>query len=208
MKLSYGRRDGVAIIAEGVALSIDPADLEGLDAVERDAHGHVRIDEVRLGDILKAEVSARLMEISIKTTIAAKNIGYELRCADPIPFDMEYTRDLGYCAAGYLAAGGGSSMISMQGGQFVPIPFDTMIDPETGRTRVRSVSVSSTRYAIARRYMIRLRRDDFADPHDLAKLAATAHLSIDEFRERFGYLIEHEPVARDTDGRPVPSITA
>jgi hypothetical protein len=56
--------------------------------------------------------------------------------------------------------------------------------------------------------MIRLRRDDFADPHDLAKLAATAHLSIDEFRERFGYLIEHEPVARDTDGRPVPSITA
>ena len=207
-RLSYGRRDGVAIIAEGVALSIDPADLEGLDAVERDAHGHVRIDEVRLGDILKAEVSARLTEIGIKTTIAAKNIGYELRCADPIPFDMEYTRDLGYCAAGYLAAGGGSSMISMQGGQFVPIPFDTMIDPDTGRTRVRSVSVSSTRYAIARRYMIRLRRDDFADPHDLAKLASTAHLSIDEFRERFGYLIEHEPVARDTDGRPVPSITA
>ena len=38
----------------------------------------------------------------------------------------------------------------------MPIPFDTMIDPETGRTRVRSVDVSSTRYAIARRYMIRL----------------------------------------------------
>jgi 6-phosphofructokinase len=39
-------------------------------------------------------------------TTAAKNIGYELRCADPIPFDMEYTRDLGYCAliAGLVGA--------------------------------------------------------------------------------------------------------
>ena len=59
----------------------------------------------------------------IKTTIAAKNIGYELRCADPIPFDMEYTRDLGYCAAKYLLAGGNAAMVSMQGGHFVPIPF-------------------------------------------------------------------------------------
>ena len=27
--------------------------------------------------------------------VTDKEIGYELRCADPIPFDMEYTRDLG-----------------------------------------------------------------------------------------------------------------
>src|SRR4029453_2470975 len=109
-----------------------------------------------------------------------------------IPFDMEYTRDLGYCAAGYLLAGEGSAMISIQGGRFVPIPFDTMIDPETGRTRVRSVAVSSTRYAIARRYMIRLKREDFDDPHDVAKLAATAHLSVEEFRGRFPCLTAAE----------------
>jgi 6-phosphofructokinase len=192
-RLSYGRRDGVAVIAEGVVLGINPDDFAGLDAVERDDHGHLRIDEVSLGEILKAQVTARLRQLGIKTTISAKNIGYELRCADPIPFDMEYTRDLGYCAAGYLLAGEGSSMISIQGGRFVPIPFDTMIDPETGRTRVRSVNVSSTRYAIARRYMIRLKREDFADPHDLAKLAATAHLTIPEFRDQFSYLTDDEP---------------
>ena len=192
-RLSYGRRDGVAVIAEGVVLGIRPEDLDGLEAVERDAHGHIRIDEVSLGEILKAQVTARLRELGIKTTIAAKNIGYELRCADPIPFDMEYTRDLGYCAAGYLLAGEGSAMISLQGGRFVPIPFDTMIDPETGRTRVRSVDVSSTRYAIARRYMIRLKREDFDDPHDVAKLAATAHLGLAEFKEQFAYLTADEP---------------
>jgi 6-phosphofructokinase 1 len=199
-RLSDGRRDGVAVIAEGVVLWIAPEDLAGLDAVERDAHGHIRIDEVSLGDILKAQATARLRELGIKTTISAKNIGYELRCADPIPFDMEYTRDLGYCAAGYLLGGEGSSMISIQGGRFVPIPFDTMIDPETGRTRVRSVDVTSTRYAIARRYMLRLKREDFEDPHDLAKLAATAHLSVEEFRKHFAYLTAEEPPTVVTAG--------
>jgi len=204
-RLTAGRPDGVAVIAEGVVLDVAEEDLAGLHEVERDAHGHLRIAEVNLGEILKAQVTARLRELGIKTTIVAKNIGYELRCADPIPFDMEYTRDLGYCAAKFLLSGGNASMVSMQGGHFVPIPFSEMLDPITGRTRVRLVDISSTRYAIARRYMIRLRRDDFDDPHELAKLANTVRLSEDEFRRQFAYLIEMEPppLAVDEHGERV-----
>ena len=192
-RLSYGRRDGVAVIAEGLVLGIDPADLERLEDVERDSHGHLRIAEVNIGEILKAEVQKRLASFGIRTTIAAKNIGYELRCADPIPADMEYTRDLGYCAAKYLLSGGSAVMVSMQGGNFVPIPFAEVIDPDSGRTRVRMVDIHSTRYGIARRYMIRLRRDDFEDPHELAKFAATAGVSLQQFRGEFEYLIAAEP---------------
>jgi hypothetical protein len=43
--------------------------------------------------------------------------------------------------------------------------------------------------------MIRLRKDDFSDPHDLAKLAATAGLSNDEFRNEFEYLVVNDPPA-------------
>jgi 6-phosphofructokinase len=206
-RLSYGRPDGVAVIAEGVVLDVALEDLGGLHEVEHDAHGHLRIAEVNIGEILKAQVTARLGEFGIKMTTAAKNIGYELRCADPIPFDMEYTRDLGYCAAKYLLAGGNAAMISIQGGHFVPVPFKQMIDGETGRTRLRLVDVASTRYAIARRYMIRLRRDDFEDPHELAKLAATAHISPEEFRREFEYLIASEPppLAMDEQGERVAS---
>jgi 6-phosphofructokinase 1 len=204
-RLSYGRRDGVAIIAEGVVLETAVEDLSGLHEVERDTHGHLRISEVNIGEIVKAQVTERLRGFGIKTTIGAKNIGYELRCADPIPSDMEYTRDLGYCAAKFLLAGGNAAMISMQGGHFVPVPFDQMLDKETGRTRVRLVNVASTRYAIARRYMIRLRRDDFEDPHELARLAATARTSTDEFRRQFEYLISNEPppLAMDSHGESV-----
>ena len=171
-----GRRDGVAVIAEGLVLGIDPDDLKDLEEVERDAHGNVRIAEVNIGEILKAQVQARLKKFNIKTTIVAKNIGYELRCADPIPFDMEYTRDLGYCATKYLLTGGNAAMVSLQGGHFVPVTFKEMLDPKTGKAKIRLVDIRSTRYAIARRYMIRLRRDDFQDPHELAKFAATANI--------------------------------
>jgi 6-phosphofructokinase 1 len=194
-RLSYDRRDGVAILAEGLVLSIEPEDLKHLEDVERDAHGNVRIAEVNIGEILKAQVAARLKRFGIKTTIVAKNIGYELRCADPIPVDMEYTRDLGYCATKFLLSGGNAAMVSMQGGHFLAIPFKDLLDPETGRARVRLVDVHSTRYAIARRYMIRLRRDDFEDAHELAKFAATAGLTLQEFRNEFGYLVEDEPPA-------------
>jgi 6-phosphofructokinase 1 len=201
-RLSYGRRDGVAVIAEGLALGIDPEDFASLDEVERDDHGNVRIAEVNIGEILKAAVNRRLREFKIKSTLVAKNIGYELRCADPIPFDMEYTRDLGYCAAKYLLSGGNAAMISMQGGHFVPISFTQLLDPVTGRAKLRLVDTRSTRYAIARRYMIRLRRDDFDDPDELAKFAATAGLSLQEFREQFEGLIESEPPPYQIEGLP------
>jgi len=198
-RLSYGRRDGVAVVAEGLVLGVDPADLERLEEVERDDHGNIRIAEVNLGEILKAQVQARIKQFGIKATIVAKNIGYELRCADPIPYDMAYTRDLGFCAARYLLSGGNGVMITMQGDDFVAVPFPKLIDPETGRAKVRVVDMASTRYAIARRYMIRLRREDFEDPHELARFAATAKLSLREFRKEFEYLIEHEPPGLEVD---------
>ncbi|HKE20703.1 MAG TPA: diphosphate--fructose-6-phosphate 1-phosphotransferase [Kofleriaceae bacterium] len=194
---SYGRRDGVAVIAEGVVLGIVPEDLAALKDVERDAHGNVRISEIDLGDVLKQAVQARLREFGLQSTIVAKNIGYELRCADPIPMDIEYCRDLGYCAAKYLLSGGGAVMVSMQAGHFVPIPFEQMLDPVTGRARIRLVDIASTRYAIARRYMLRLRRDDFADPHELARFAATAGVPLQRFRDEFEYLIGFEPPPLD-----------
>ena len=192
-RIASGRKDGVAVIAEGVVLDIDPSELNALQDVERDAHGHVRISEIDIGGILKRAVSARLARLGVKATIVSKNIGYELRCADPIPYDMEYTRDLGYCAARYLLEGGNAALCSIQAGNFVPIAFADLYDAETGRTRVRLVDVRSTRYAIAHRYMIRLRGEDFDDPDELAKLAGVAGLDVAQFRDQFEYLLADEP---------------
>jgi 6-phosphofructokinase len=191
-RLSYGRSDGVAILAEGLVERLKIEDLDQLTDIERDAHDNIRIAEVNFGEILKYKVQQKLKEFGIKTTIVAKNIGYELRCADPIPFDMEYTRDLGFSAAQFILNGGSGAMISIQNGRFVPLYFKDILDPVTKRTKVRMVDPSSESFYIARRYMLRLNKADFDDPHELAKLAATAHIPINDFKNRFYYLIEND----------------
>ena len=127
-----GRKDGVAVIAEGVGLVLDPRSLEHFEEIERDAHGHLRLDELNLGELLKREV----------------------------------------------------------------------------HSRVRMVSIESTRYAIARRYMIRLRRDDFRDPQHLAKLAAEAGATVAEFRRQFEYLTDDEPPPLDLTAPAEPESRA
>ena len=108
---------------------LDLEELAQYADVERDEHDHIRIAEIDFGRIIKARVSERLKEFGIKVTIVSKDIGYELRCTDPIPFDMEYTRDLGYCAAKYLLDGGSGAMVTIQQGKFKPIMFADMLDP-------------------------------------------------------------------------------
>lgn len=191
-RLSYGKPDGVAIIAEGLVEHLDTTDLDSLIEVERDAHDNIRIAEINFGEILKARVQERLKEFGLKSTVVAKNIGYELRCADPIPFDMEYTRDLGFSAAQFILSEGSGAMVSIQNGKFVPMYFKDIIDPLTMKTKVRMVDPASESFYIARRYMLRLNQADFDDPHELAKLAATAGMSIDSFKQKFGYLIESD----------------
>jgi len=191
-RLAYGRSDGVAVLAEGLVESIPESDLAELEGAERDEHGHIRLSEIDFGRIIKHAVAERLKVLGLKVTIVSKDIGYELRCTDPIPFDMEYTRDLGYCAAKYLLDGGSGAMITVQEGKFKPIRFEDMIDPETGRTRVRMVDTETEYYKIARRYMLRLRRDDFADATEVARYAAVTRLKPEEFRKQFEYLVSSE----------------
>jgi 6-phosphofructokinase 1 len=188
-RLAAGRSDGVVVMAEGLVEAIPPEDLAGLPSVERDEHGHIRIDEVNFGDMCKHGVRERLAAFGLKPTMVAKNIGYEVRCADPIPFDMEYTRDLGHSAAKFVIDGGSNALVSIQQGRFKAVPFDEIMSPETGRMRVRMVDVNSDRYRIAAEYMIRLNRKDFDDEAALAKLAATAKVTPAKFRSEFGHLV-------------------
>jgi 6-phosphofructokinase 1 len=191
-RLAYGRSDGVAVLAEGLVESIPESDLAELEGAERDEHGHIRLAEIDFGRIIKTAVTERLKGLGLKATIVSKDIGYELRCTDPIPFDMEYTRDLGYCAAKYLIEGGSGAMVTVQEGKFKPIRFEDMLDPDTGRTRVRMVDTETEYYKIARRYMLRLRRDDFADTTEIGRYAAVTNLKPEEFRGQFEYLVNAE----------------
>ena len=119
-------------------------------------------------------------------------VGYELRCADPIPFDAEYTRNLGYGAVKFLTSPKSDkigAVISFVGERLVPLPFQKIIDKKTKKMRPRLVDVAGETYEVARRYMIRLERSDFDRPEQLEKLAAVVKMTPEEFRDRFEYVV-------------------
>jgi 6-phosphofructokinase 1 len=185
---AMGKYYGVAILAEGLIERLDQQELAELQDVERDEHGHIRFAEVDLARKVKAELQGRFSQRNLKITIVNKNIGYELRCADPIPYDAEYCRDLGYSAVRFLLSGGSEAMVSIQGGRLVPIPFIDIREKGTGKTLVRMVNVDSEGYRVAREYMIRLEPKDFDDHSWIQKMAIAANMSVEDFIDRFGYM--------------------
>jgi 6-phosphofructokinase len=198
-RIGHGRPFGVAILSEGLALRLPQDELEAaLGEIDRDEHGNIRLAELNLHGLLTDLVRERFRERGQRLTVVAKNIGYELRCAPPIPFDIEYTRDLGCSAIGYLKdllredRREMGAMITMQEGDLVPLPFGSFTDPETGRPRVREVNIGSWSYRVAREYMIRLKRDDLDDEAKLAPIAEAAGMTPSAFRERYGYLVADE----------------
>jgi 6-phosphofructokinase 1 len=187
---AMGRSYGVALLSEALVERFSPREVAELQDVDRDAQGNIRVTEIDLGRKVKNEVQMRLEPRGIKVTIVDKTIGYELRCAPPIPFDAEYARDLGYAAVTYLLQGGSGAVVTIQGGEFTPIPFADVLDP-SGAGQRRPVDVTTESYQVAREYMVRLGPRDFTDAARVASLAKAAGLSEDAFRARFGQFAHH-----------------
>lgn len=190
-RLSMDRDHGVAILAEGISEKFDLEELSHYEQLEKDETGRIRLSEIQLGRVLKNFVKKTLDSMGIKLTIVDKNIGYELRAADPIPFDIEYVRNLGYGAVRYLLRGGTGSMIAFYDGYLKPIPFVELIDYTTGKAKVRTVDITSETYEVGRKYMLRIEKEDL-EGENLKRLAKTANLKPEEFKERFDYFFKQE----------------
>jgi ATP-dependent phosphofructokinase / diphosphate-dependent phosphofructokinase len=186
---------------------------------ETDDHGHLRLGQIEFGRLVRDLLTERLAKpkevknpsaaspksmrihdvlglplepYGVNTTFINKDLGYELRCADPIPFDAEYTRDLGYSAVKFLLSEDAAKFGAIIGfiqGNMVPMEFEKMLDPKTKRMQTRLVNVKGEGYEVARRYMIRLEKRDFNNTETLAKLAATVKLTPEAFRQEYEYLV-------------------
>jgi 6-phosphofructokinase 1 len=80
-------------------------------------------------------------------------------------------------------------MITFFEGYLKPIPFVEMIDYSTGKVKIRTVDITSETYEVGRKYMIRLEKEDF-EAGRIESLAKTANMSPEEFKARFGYVVE------------------
>jgi 6-phosphofructokinase len=203
---AMGRPYGVLVMAEGLAYRLgDREEIERLlgKKVPLDAAGHLRLAEVPTARLVTDALIERFAQRGDDVTIVPQTLGYMLRCAPPVPFDMAYCRDLGNGAIRVLLDTSldlrGGVMVTIQGSNLRPMRFEQMIDAETNRTRIRVIDTESDAYRGARAYMICLERSDFEDSVMLAKLASAAHMSEDEFVQRYRQAAEalaYKPVSK------------
>lgn len=182
-RMSMGRDYGVAILAEGMLDKIDPVDLGLMD---KDGMGRIRYVDVNFGQLLKKALGEKLSEKGIEAELVHKRLGYEMRSANPIPFDVDYTRKLGYCAVKYLLGGeGGGALVYVRTGKIQATPFQELIDKKTNSIKVRYMDRNTEAYEVSQKYMIKLRREDIETPAILKELSEQTNLSSGEFREYF-----------------------
>ena len=187
-----GRKHGVAVVAEGIGARLDPQELSQVTgaSVSHDPYGHVRLDEIPLSTILRRQIQQRFAERGDEMQVVESNLGYALRSAAPIPYDIDYTRTLGYGAVRFLIDEEDEgllhgAMICTVDGSLRALPLQDLRDPDTGRTRVRVVDIESDYYKIARHFMIRLEPPDLDDPDMLARLADAANMSKEGFLKTY-----------------------
>ncbi|KAL0481973.1 6-phosphofructokinase [Acrasis kona] len=194
-RLAKGKDHGVVVLAEGLLEHMDQEDLItmfGQENVKLDPHGHILLAELDFGKQIRDELRSRASKRGISVNFTEKNLGYELRCAPPNAYDREYTRDLGYGAVSYLLSGRSGALISFQGTSMVPMDFEDIKDPKTGKARVRMVDCDSEGFKVAVKYMIRLSAKDFNNPQKLQILAQAGKTTEEEFKKQFEYLVHSE----------------
>ncbi|MBV9717689.1 MAG: 6-phosphofructokinase [Candidatus Eremiobacteraeota bacterium] len=182
---AVGRRHGVVVVAEGIAERVWDDLFATNEHLSRDSFGNVPLAEVPLGTVLRDAVRDRLNQIGVDCVVHSKDIGYELRCAKPVAFDVDYTRTLGYGAVRYLVGGGSGALIALEGGNVRPVDLADLLDPATGRIRTRQVDRTTEAYRVARDYMVYFEPADFTDTEKLAALSSQTNLTPETFRREF-----------------------
>ena len=205
---TMGRKDGLAVIAEGVASRLDPKDLARVigSEVDYDSQGLLRLGEVPLATALRRQVQQRFLERGQQVSIVDATLGYDLRSAPPIPFDIDYTRTLGYGAVRFLLSDspedrrGEHGLVCLENGRLAVVPFEDLRDQELGDIRLRRVDIQSEYYKVACQYMIRLEPNDIKDPEMRTALAEAGNMPTGELESIFNPTMPITPVTVATSG--------
>ncbi len=146
MRKKKAKPYGVIAVAEGLTDKLP----EGLIPKETDRHGNVMFGKANISRLLVNKVKEKYKErTGAEIKITAKQIGYETRSGSPISFDVVLGSMLGYGAYKYYSEKNFGVMVSVNDNfDLVAVPFKDLIDPETLKTRLRSVPKGSDFYTL------------------------------------------------------------
>lgn len=136
---------GVAMISEGIFhfLSDDEIKNCGINFTYDD-HGHPELGNVSKAHIINILVQRKLKELGIKIKSRPVELGYELRCCQPVAYDLTHCTQLGLGARKLFHEGHTGCIVSVDyEGKIIPVFLNDIEDPKTGKIPPRGVDIHS-----------------------------------------------------------------
>ncbi len=86
---------GAVIIAEGVFHDLDPEEIKASGVhLTYDEHGHPELGKISKAVLFNDILSQELPKIGLKVKMRPVEIGYDIRCQDPVAYDLSYCTEL------------------------------------------------------------------------------------------------------------------
>lgn len=135
---------GAAIISEGVFHFMNDEEIEGTGInFTYDDHGHPELGNVSKAHIFNMLVQRKLKKLNLIVKSRPNEVGYELRCARPIAYDLVYATLLGTGVMKLFQEGITGCMVTVDHiGNVAPLYLKDVED-EKGKVRPRLVNVES-----------------------------------------------------------------
>ncbi len=143
-RILLGINYGVVIISEGVFhFMTDEEIIKSGIQFTYDEHGHPELGNVSKAHIFNLLLQEKLKQLKINIKSRPVELGYELRCVQPIAFDMLYCALLGMGVKKLFDEGLTSCMVvSGPNGDIFPI-FLKDVEDENGKVKPRLVNMHS-----------------------------------------------------------------
>ena len=136
---------GTIVAAEGLFHEFKAEEMEAAGVrFSYDDHGHPELGKVSKAVLFNDLLEAEFKKIGLKVKSRPVEIGYDVRCQDPVAYDLTYCTELAMGVYQLFSEGKTGCMVYVDSyGNVSPLYLADLQDPKTGKIPPRVVDINS-----------------------------------------------------------------
>ena len=136
---------GTIVAAEGLFHEFKAEEMEAAGVrFSYDDHGHPELGKVSKAVLFNDLLEAEFKKIGLKVKSRPVEIGYDVRCQDPVAYDLTYCTELAMGVYQLYSEGKTGCMVYVDAyGNVLPLYLADLQDPKTGKIPPRVVDINS-----------------------------------------------------------------
>ena len=155
---------GAAMISEGVFHFISHEELKRSDIVfTYDEHGHPELGKISKSHLFNELLGKELAKLNLKMKTRPEELGYTLRCVDPVAYDLRYCTSLGYGVRELYEKGESQCIVVVTKNEKVIPLYMKDITGADGKVKPRLVDIKSELFSSTMRALDYIMPGDYEE---------------------------------------------